>query len=210
VREWLGAMTTGGVVEYDPTPRTFRLPPEHAASLTRAAGPENLAMEMQFVGMLAQVETPIVDAFRRGGGVGYEHFHDFHRLMAEERATVHDRALIDAILPLVPGLPDRLAVGIDVADVGCGSGHAVNLMARAFPTSHFTGYDFSPEGIATATAEARRLGLSNARFELADVSTLEAVESFDLVTAFDAIHDQAHPTLVLPTSTGPCAREVCS
>jgi ubiquinone/menaquinone biosynthesis C-methylase UbiE len=84
-----------------------------------------------------------------------------------------------------------------VADIGCGSGHAINLMAQAFPHSRFVGYDISDEGIAAAQAEAKRLGVSNTRFEVQDVSHLETPGRYDLVTAFDAIHDQARPTQVL-------------
>jgi SAM-dependent methyltransferase len=117
--------------------------------------------------------------------------------MAEDSATVHDAALVVAILPLVPGLVDRLNEGIDLADVGCGQGHAINLMARAFPASRFTGYDFSEAGIAAARQEADTLELSNARFAVCDVSQLPVDAGFDLVTAFDTIHDQAHPAQVL-------------
>ena len=108
-----------------------------------------------------------------------------------------DAALIDTVLPLVEGLPARLAEGIDVADVGCGSGHAINLMAKAYPASRFVGYDFSAEAVAAATAEAASLGLTNARFEERDVATLDGAAAFDLVTTFDAIHDQARPDIVL-------------
>jgi SAM-dependent methyltransferase len=129
--------------------------------------------------------------------VPYAAFPRFQQLMAEDSGAVHDAALVDAILPLVPGLPARLAAGIEAADVGCGRGHAVNLMARAFPNSRFVGYDFSEEGVATGRAEAEAWGLANARFEARDVAALEARDRFDLVTAFDAIHDQARPARVL-------------
>lgn len=112
-------------------------------------------------------------------------------------AAVHDAALLEVILPLAPGLTERLRGGIDVADIGCGSGHAVNLMAQAFPASRFTGYDFSEQAIRTARAEAERLGLANVCFEVVDVATLDIEAGFDAVTAFDAIHDQAHPATVL-------------
>jgi len=92
---------------------------------------------------------------------------------------------------------ERFQAGIDVADIGCGSGHAINVMAQAFPNSRFVGYDFSEEGIATAQAEAKRLGLINARFEVQDVSRLDTPNNYDLITAFDTIHDQARPTQVL-------------
>jgi SAM-dependent methyltransferase len=116
--------------------------------------------------------------------------------MAETSAAVNDAALLDVILPLVPGLPERLNAGIDVADVGCGSGHAINLMAQAFPASRFTGYDFSKGAICAARDEAERMGLANASFEVVDVAGLDVAACFDAVTAFDAIHDLAHPAAV--------------
>ncbi|GAA1117281.1 class I SAM-dependent methyltransferase [Citricoccus alkalitolerans] len=197
VREWLGGMVTADFVRYDPVSGTHVLPPEHASVLTLAAGPNNMAHLMQYIGMMGDVEQQIVDRFHTGGGLSYADYPNFHRTMAQESAVVNDASLVDGILPLVDGLPDRLALGIDVADVGCGSGHAVNLMAAAYPASRFTGYDFSEAAIATARDEAAAGGLANARFEVLDVAELDVVGGFDAVTAFDAIHDQAHPALVL-------------
>jgi ubiquinone/menaquinone biosynthesis C-methylase UbiE len=91
----------------------------------------------------------------------------------------------------------QLEEGIDVVDVGCGSGHAINVMARAFPNSRFTGYDISDGGITTGRTEAAEWGLANARFELQDVAAMSADEAFDLITTFDAVHDQADPAAVL-------------
>jgi 2-polyprenyl-3-methyl-5-hydroxy-6-metoxy-1,4-benzoquinol methylase len=197
VREWLAAMVTGRVIDHDADAGTYTLPPEHAAWLTRAAGVNNIAVQSQYIPLLAQVEEPVLTAFREGGGVPYSAYPRFHRLMAEDSAATNDAALIDTIVPLVPGLPGRLEAGIDVADVGCGSGHAVDLMAQAFPKSRFVGYDFSEEAIETARAEADQMGLTNARFEVQDVAELAEVDRFDLITAFDAIHDQAQPADVL-------------
>lgn len=197
VREWLGAMTTGRIVSYDPDTGTYRLPAAHAAMLTRAAGPDNLAAMAQFVPLLARVEGQLLECFEHGGGVPYSEYPEFQRLMAEESAQVFDATLLDVTVPLVPGLPEQLAAGIDVADVGCGSGHAVNLLAEAFPRSRFVGFDFSEEGVAAGTAEAAAKGLRNARFEARDVATLSGPPAFDLVTTFDAVHDQAHPARVL-------------
>jgi cyclopropane fatty-acyl-phospholipid synthase-like methyltransferase len=70
-------------------------------------------------------------------------------------------------------------------------------MARTFPNSRFGGFDFSEEGTQGGRDEAQRLGLTNARFEARDVTNLDAREQFDLITAFDAIHDQAQPAQVL-------------
>lgn len=197
VREWLGAMTTGGFVEHDSAAMTFVLPPERAAWLTRTAGPDNLAVQAQYVGMLAQVEDQIVDCFHRGGGVPYAEFPKFTALMAEESGAVLDATLLDATLPLVHGLVERLQGGIDVADVGCGSGHAINLMAEAFPASRFVGFDLSDTGLAAGVAEAESKGLGNVRFEKCDAAALDRSEQFDFITTFDAVHDQARPDLVL-------------
>lgn len=197
VREWLAAVTTAGVVVYDPATTTYELPAEHAACLTRAAGPENLARLAQFIPLMATVEKPLLDCFRNGGGVPYSEYGDFHRIMAEESAASHDAGLLTEVMPLVPGLVDQLTAGIDVLDVGCGSGHAINVLATAFPASRFVGYDFSEEGIATGRREAAELGLSNTTFEIVDVTRLAEEDEFDLITAFDAIHDQAEPRTVL-------------
>ncbi len=197
VREWLGAVVTGGIVEYDAANGTYWLPPEHASSVTRAAGPGNLGSFTQFIAMLGQVEGDVVAAFRDGGGVPYAKYPEFTRLMAEDSAMVFDATLIDIVLPLVEGLPERLAHGIDVADVGCGSGHAINLMAKAYPNSRFVGYDFSADAVAAGSAEAAALGIANARFEERDVATLGGSPAYDLVTTFDSVHDQAKPDVVL-------------
>src|SRR6516164_10434016 len=151
VREWLAVMTTGGIVDHDGAAGSFSLPAGRAAWLTRAAGPGNLAIQAQYIGLLALVEDQIADCFRTGGGVPYSAFPKFQALMAEDSGAVHDATLLDVTLPLVPGLVDRLRDGIDVADVGCGSGHAANLMAEAFPRSRFTGFDISDTGLAAAT-----------------------------------------------------------
>ena len=197
VREWLGGMTTGHVVDYDAGAGTYSLPAHRAAVLTRAAGPDNLAVVSLFLPQLGEVEQKIVRCFREGGGLPYSEFPRFHALMAEQSAAVFDAALVDVVLPLVDGLPDRLRAGADLADFGCGSGHAINVMAQAFPSSRFTGIDFSEEAIANGVAEAARLGLTNATFEAHNLTELDKTDAYDVITVFDAIHDQAQPARVL-------------
>lgn len=197
VREWLAAMVSGRLVDYESSSRAYTLPAERAAFLTRAAGIDNIALQTQYIALLGTVEEQIVACFRTGGGVPYASFTDFHRLMAEDSGATLDAKLLTVILPLIDGLADRLRAGIDVADVGCGSGHALNLMAAAYPASRFVGYDFSSEGLDRGRGEAAAKGLTNVRFEAKDVATLDAVERYDFITTFDAIHDQARPDLVL-------------
>jgi 2-polyprenyl-3-methyl-5-hydroxy-6-metoxy-1,4-benzoquinol methylase len=190
-------MVTGGIVEYDPADETYALPPEHATLLTRAGKPANFAATMQWLSVLGHVEDDIVECFRQGGGVHYEKFHRFHEVMAEESAQTVVAALREHILPLGDGLTEKLEHGIDVLDIGCGSGRAVCLTAADYPRSRFVGYDLCEDAIAAARDQARREGLANVRFEARDVSRLGESQRFDLITAFDAIHDQAKPDVVL-------------
>jgi SAM-dependent methyltransferase len=199
VREWLAAMLAGGVVEHAGG-GAFRLPPEHARWLTRAVSPDNIAVTCQFIPMLGQVEDAVIECFRNGGGVPYEQHPRFHAVMEEDSAQTVVAALEDAILPLVPGLTRRLDEGIDVLDLGCGRGRALLLMAQSHPASRFTGIDLSADAVAHATERASAAGLSNLRFIAADLSGFDndaEPEAYDLVTAFDAVHDQAHPLALL-------------
>lgn len=197
LREWLGVMVTSGVVEYDPGARTFTLPPEHAAFLTRAAAPNNMAVTTQFIGVAASVEEHMLERFRSGEGLHYHHFDRFHEVMAEDSAQLVVAALTDAILPIVTDLTGRLEAGIDVADFGCGGGRAMLRLAETFPQSRFVGLDLCPDAFAATEAEASARRLGNLRFEARDLSSAVSVGRFDLVTAFDAVHDQKDPLAML-------------
>ena len=197
VREWLGAMVAAGVVENDPAAGTYRLPPEHAAFLTRAAGAHNLAVGAQWVAVLGAVEDQVVDAFGHGHGVPSSAYRRFHQVMAEDSGQRIVSNLVRHVLPLARGLPQRLEQGIDVLDVGCGAGGALVAMASAYRRSRFTGYDVCAEPLAAARADAARRALRNVRFETRDAAEPIDRHSFDLVTAFDAIHDQVKPEKVL-------------
>lgn len=197
VREWLGAMLTGGIVECDDEGQRFSLPPEHAAWLTAKATPNNVAVYTQYIPLLGTVEDEILECFRHGGGLSYDHYKRFNEVMAEDSGQTVVAALIGQILPLVPGLVEALQYGISVLDVGCGSGRALNLMAREFPNSHFVGYDLLEEAVRAGRTEAERLGLTNVIFEQHDLTVYEWPDQYDLITAFDAIHDQARPDRAL-------------
>ena len=198
VREWLGGMVVGGIVEYFPNEKTYQLPQEHSAFTTRAAGIDNLALFSQYVSLMGLVEDKIVNCFRNGGGVPYSEYPDFQSLQAEETSRVFDSRLIDQILPLTgKDMIEKLRSGVFVLEIGCGRGHALNLMAKAFPNSKFFGYDFSEEGVEAGIKESKEMNLTNVEFEVKDVNTLTDTNKYDLAMAFDTIHDQAHPTTVL-------------
>ena len=200
VREWLGAMVTGRVIEIDPEVNRFWLPQEHVAFLTRAAGADNIAVFSQYISLLGSVEDEIVACFKRGGGVPYSKFPRFHAVMAEDSGQSVLSSLETHIVPLVPGLADRLAAGIQMLDVGCGRGRIMNRLAELYPKSRFTGIDLSSEAILTAWEAAAEKKLRNVEFMVTDLRNFDEkaeAEAFDFVTTFDAIHDQAKPLNVL-------------
>jgi SAM-dependent methyltransferase len=197
VRECLGSLVTAGVAEYDPAARHYSLPPEHALLLT-GEGSLNMAPISRMVALLGTHVPGVAQAFRTDGGVPFEEFRPgFTDVMDGISRGLMDGQLLDGILPLTGELPARLADGARVTEVGCGTGHASNLLARAYPRSSFTGYDLAEDAIAQARAEAAAWGLTNASFEVLDVATLPSDPPSTAVFAFDAIHDQADPAGVL-------------
>jgi 2-polyprenyl-3-methyl-5-hydroxy-6-metoxy-1,4-benzoquinol methylase len=200
VREWLGAMVTARVVDLDPHTGKCVLPAEHAACLTRAVGADNMAVFSQYIAELGKVEDDIVACFTQGGGVPYAKFPRFHEVMAEDSGQSVLSSLESHVLALVPGLTNSLQLGIRVLDVGCGRGLIMSRLAELYRRSRFVGMDFSEEAIAFARSEAARRGLHNIEFIVRDVSDFDDTAepaSFDLVTTFDAVHDQAKPLRVL-------------
>jgi hypothetical protein len=174
VREWLGAMVTGGIVDYDGAKGTYLLPPAHATALTDAAGADDLALALQSVTALARAEDELARCFRTGAGLSDDALDDWAGLQ-RERATRRQRAsLVDEILPLAPGLVPRLTGGIDVLDVG-GAGAVQVLLRRAFPDSRIAS---APAGALAGGAE------------------------FDLVTALDGQDGQPSPVQLLPALAG--------
>lgn len=210
VREWLAVMVCGGVVELSESPQgedLFLLPREHADFLTLRAGSDNLGVYTQELPLLTRCALDEVQrGMATGAGVPYDRYPPFQDWMGQVAATKHRQVLVDVFLPSVADgeMARRLVRGARVLDVGCSEGLVSLLMAAAFPRSEFLGIDISEASVALARAEAARLGLKNARFEVCDAASL-AVDSdcagrfghFGYVTAFDAVHDQTRPLEVL-------------
>jgi SAM-dependent methyltransferase len=197
VREWLGAMATSGIVTLDRATQRYSLPDAHAAFLGKDAANGSMSNMFQFLAVLGAVESKVVDCFHNGGGVPYSEFDRFHEVMAEESGRTVVEALEEQILPLAPELVARLESGIDVADIGCGLGRAMNRLAKLYPNSRFNGFDLCGDAILLAEIEAAEMGLDNVRFHAVDATTLDSDVAFDLIFTFDAVHDQAHPAVVL-------------
>ncbi|MXQ11740.1 class I SAM-dependent methyltransferase [Microvirga makkahensis] len=193
VREWLAALVTGGIVTYDPARKTYTLPAEHAASLTREGSLGNLALYGQHVALLGVVQERVISCFETGAGTTYDNYPCFHQIMAEDSGLTVVAQLFDTVLPLVPGLAERLAVGIDMLDAGCGQGRAIIAMAERFPNSRFAGYDLCGDAIEDASRAAAAAGLTNVRFARRDLTDWSEEACYDCITTFDAVHDQKDP-----------------
>lgn len=144
VREWLGAVTTAGIVDYDPATSVYALPLEHAVCLA-GDSEMNLAPVSMLSGLLAKYIVPVADAFRKGGGVPHSAYRpEFTDVMDAANRQVFDGVLVDGIVPLAAGLTEQLTEGIRVVDIGCGTGHSTNVLAQAFPTSTLSGTTWPP------------------------------------------------------------------
>ena len=197
VREWLGAMATGGIYSYDPATRRYALPEEHALLLT-GNGAQNASPMSRMLNHFGTHLPKLIACFREGGGIPYAAYRPvFTQCMDDAWRRIYDQLLVSGFIAAVEGVPEALRRGIRVLDVGCGTGHAMNLLAREVPASRFWGYDIAGDAIESARAEAKQMSLSNVNFEVVDVADFPAEPKFDLITAFDAIHDQKSPDAVL-------------
>lgn len=203
VREWLGVMVCGGIVELvngeDETERFF-LPEEHGDVLARRSGSANLGVYTQEIPLLtACAMDRVYQGLHTGRGIPYDDYPEFHDFMGQLGDAKHRQVLVDVFLPSVDAgrLVMALQEGIAVCDLGCAQGVATILMAEAFPASRFTGIDIGTEALDTARAAARSKGLTNIVFEQRDAAALRHPNDlsghFDYITAFDAIHDQTRP-----------------
>lgn len=194
VREWLGNQAAGGYVVHDPAQCTYELPAEQAMVLANEESPVFLAGAFETIASCYADHDVFVDAFRSGAGVGW-HAHDERLFSGVVRLFRPGYAayLVDAWLPALDGVVDKLRTGARVADVGCGRGASTIIMAQAFARSTFAGFDSHEPSIEVARAAAAEAGVhQRASFEVATAKDLPG-QGYDLVCLFDALHDMGDP-----------------
>lgn len=193
-REWLGAMSSAGYLEYDSAHRRFTLPPEHAPVLAEENGPVFFGGVLQMIPATAGVLEQVADAFRKGGGVQYDAYNaDWWDGMERFTNIWFENLLTQQWIPAMPGVRRKLEEGARVADVGCGRGRALVKLAQAFPNSRYVGYDVFQPSIDRASANARAARVEGqVSFRQLDASK-GLPEQYDLVTTFDVVHDAANP-----------------
>lgn len=200
VREWACNQAAAQLIELDTSAGTdrFALSGEGRAVL---ASPEHPAFGMGMFHRLPQTIAALdhmPDSFTHGLGHDYDSHGPQGAEGIERSFEPWNRAnLLRKVLPAMDGVVDRLRAGAAVADVGCGAGGAVLLMAEAFPASTFVGYDISQHALDRANARLAESGLRNARFADPRHEPLPADGTLDVVTTFDCIHDMAHPQPVI-------------
>ena len=207
VKEWLGIMCTGQIIDIQNSRRAeavYFLPPEHAALLIRKSSSSNMGVYTQEIPLLTQIAMArVTQYFARGEGIPYEAYPEFQAFMAQLSHAKHRQVLISHFLPGVDqgALAARMEQGIRVCDLGCGQGIALHLMAQHFPASAFTGIDNDEPAVESARSRAAELGLENITFLAKDAASVQDdpgfSQSYDYITAFDAIHDQSQPLEVL-------------
>ncbi len=193
-REWLNAQAAGGYVEYDASTGRYTLPPEHVVALTDQTSAAFLPGFFQIaLGTVHDIDG-VIEAARSRTGVGWhDHHTDVHDGCERFFRTMYNAHLIGEWLPALDGVTEKLQRGATVADVGCGHGASTVIMARAFPNSTFTGFDYHPASIQTARQRAAEAGVDDrVHFEVASATQFPGT-GFDLVTTFDALHDMGDP-----------------
>jgi SAM-dependent methyltransferase len=190
IREWLSAMAAGGYVTYESASQEFSLSEEQALALLDADLPGAFVLAQATV----KSEPRITDAFLTGKGMGW-HEHDPGLFEGTERFFRPGYAvnLVPTWIPALEGVQAKLEKGGRVADVGCGHGASTILMAKAFPASHFVGFDYHQGSIDWAREAAKREGLGErVSFETASAKDYPGSD-YDPVAFFDSLHDMGDP-----------------
>jgi SAM-dependent methyltransferase len=195
VREWASALVASGYLSYDPQTGAFRMTAEQAAVLTESESPFYFAGSYLYAQACVRQLPALMDAFREGGGVSFAEFGpEISEAIEKLFANGYRDAVASQWVPAVPGLAERLSRGGQVAEVGCGGGRALLALAAAFPGSTFAGYDLDDTSLERARASARELKLHDrVRFERRRAEDLPASVGFDLIMAFNCIHDMTQP-----------------
>jgi len=194
VDEWLRGQAAGGYVEYDPATGQYSLTPEQAFALANPDGAVYAPGAFQLALGALKAEPQVTEAFRTGAGLGW-HQHDDEVFVGCERffRPGYIANLVEAWLPALDGVTDRLRAGARVADIGSGLGASTILMAQAFPASTFTGSDYHEGSVLRARKRAADAGLADrVSFDVATAQTFGG-GPYDLVTSFDCLHDMGDP-----------------
>ena len=205
-REWLEQQAVAGILEVaaevaDGSKREYRLPPGHAEVLLDGDSLNYMLPISWAIPGLAATLPALIEAYRRGGGVPYgDYGADFRNGIALLNRPMFLNQLGSEWLPAMADVDRRLRADppAKVADVGCGTGWSSIAIAKAYPKARVDGFDLDQPSIASARENAAKSGVGERlRFEARDAAAGGEAGTYDLVTAFETIHDMSDPVAVL-------------
>ncbi|WP_373378605.1 methyltransferase domain-containing protein [Cupriavidus nantongensis] len=207
LREWLSAQAASGYVDYDAGSGQFSLNEEQAYALAQEGSPAFIPGAFQIAVAQFRAIPKMIDIFRNGRGLGW-HEHDPALFHGTERFFRPGYAahLVSEWIPALDGMAARLKAGAMVADVGCGHGASTIIMAQAFPSSRFVGFDYHEPSVRHAAEAARRAGVAErVRFEVASAKDYGG-KDYDWWRCSTACsHDMATRSARRATCARPCA-----
>ncbi len=194
LREWLAAQAASGYVDYDAVSSKFSLNAEQTMVFANEESPAFMAGGFDVISAMFQDEAKVGETFKTGRGMGWhEHCPCLFRGTERFFRPGYNANLVSAWIPALDGVEAKLRQGASVADVGCGHGASTVLMAKAFPNSHFVGFDYHGPSVERARLLAAKEGVADrARFETASAKDFPGA-GYGLVTIFDALHDMGDP-----------------
>ncbi|HJZ01935.1 MAG TPA: class I SAM-dependent methyltransferase [Streptosporangiaceae bacterium] len=193
VREWLNGQAASGYVTY--ADGRYALDEEQAIAFTDESSPACVIGGFQAMLAATRAIDRLTVAFRTGEGLGWhEHHDDLFRGTERFFRPGYNANLTTSWIPALEGVEDKLRRGAKVADVGCGHGASTVIMARAFPESTFTGFDYHAPSIDAARKAAAEAGVDDrVTFDVAPATEYPGT-GYDLVGFFDCLHDMGDPT----------------
>jgi 2-polyprenyl-3-methyl-5-hydroxy-6-metoxy-1,4-benzoquinol methylase len=199
LREWASTLVASGYLDYDPQARAYSMTPEQVAVLADRGSPFYFGGGFLYAEACVRQLPALMQAFRQGGGVSFADFGpEISEAIEGLFANGYREAVVKQWIPAVPGLGARLLAGARVGEVGCGGGHPLISVALAYPAALCTGYDLDPVSLERARTTAADAGVSDrVTFELHAAEDLTVDEQFDLIMAFNCIHDMAQPVAAL-------------
>ncbi len=201
VREWLCAQAASGYVEYDADSERFFLTPEQAACLADPESPTFLPGAFYIAASCVRDEPKITERFRTGEGLGW-HEHDGDLFCGTELffRPGYVANLVATWLPALDGVDEKLLAGARVADIGCGVGWSSIGIAQSYPNVRVDGFDLDEASVDEARGHVHTAGLADrVDIQLRDAADPALAGQYDLVTAFECIHDMADPVAALRT-----------
>jgi Methyltransferase domain len=200
VREWLECMAVCEYVDYDPATGRFSLPAEHAVVLLDRDHPAYAAAFFCFVPSLARILPALMEAFRSGGGVPYEAYgEDTLEAIGSGNRPMFVNDYVTKWVAAMPDIQRRLGAGARVAEMGCGVGWSSISLAKGFPNVRIDAVDADAASIQHARHNAEAGGVADRiTFHRASAEHAPLIGPYDLVTAFECLHD-------MPIQSAPCA-----